>query len=144
MHAVRTARLPADWRATPDALQDRVVLVTGASRRVGRATALGAAPHRVRASCCSDEKFHKLEKVYDAVAALQPCGATGHLSDGLPAPPRRITRISPSSIAKEFGRLRRHRPHRRSHFDSLRPAANIPTGRMAAFAARECRRRLSC
>ena len=122
MHAVRTARLPADWRATPDALQDRVVLVTGAAGGLGRATALAAAASGASVVLLG-RKVPQLEKVYDAVAALQRAQPAIFPMDLSGATPKDYATLA-ESIAKEFGRLDGI-VHAAAHFDSLRPAANI-------------------
>jgi NAD(P)-dependent dehydrogenase (short-subunit alcohol dehydrogenase family) len=122
MHAVRTARLPADWCATPDALQDRVVLVTGAAGGLGRATALAAAAAGASVVLLG-RKVPQLEKVYDAIAALQRAHPAIYPMDLAGATAKDYANLA-ESIAKEFGRLDGI-VHAAAHFDSLRLITNI-------------------
>jgi NAD(P)-dependent dehydrogenase (short-subunit alcohol dehydrogenase family) len=125
MSAEATARLwlPVGWRATSDALKDRVMLITGAAGGLGRATALASASAGATVVLLG-RKVRPLEKLYDEIVALgraQPAiypmdlsGATANDYADLAA-----------TIEKEFGRLDGI-VHAAAHFDSLRPATNIP------------------
>src|ERR1700722_12929925 len=116
MQAVRTARLPADWRATPDALQDRVVLVTGAAGGLGRATALGAAASGASVVLLG-RKVPQLEKVYDAVASLQRAQPAIYPMDLAGATAADYADLA-DNIHNEFGRLHGI-VHAAAHFASL-------------------------
>jgi NAD(P)-dependent dehydrogenase (short-subunit alcohol dehydrogenase family) len=122
MHAVRIARLPGDWRATPDALEGRVVLVTGATGGLGRVTALAAA-NAGASVVLLGRKVPQLEKVYDAVTVLKRAQPAIYPMDLAGATPKDYADLA-DSISKEFGRLDGI-VHTAAHFDSLRPAVNI-------------------
>ena len=122
MSAVRTARLPADWRATPETLHDRVVLVTGAAGGLGRATALAAAAAGASVVLLG-RRVIQLEKVYDAVAALNVAQPAIYPLDLAGATPTDYADLA-ENFAREFGRLDGI-VHAAAHFDSLRPVANI-------------------
>ena len=59
--------IPAAYRCTPDALADRVVLVTGASGGIGRAVSVAAAAHGATVVLVG-RSIRKLESVYDEIA----------------------------------------------------------------------------
>jgi NAD(P)-dependent dehydrogenase (short-subunit alcohol dehydrogenase family) len=63
-----TATIPAGYRAAPDLLNDRTVLVTGAGDGIGRAAALAYAAHGATVILLGRTK-EKLEAVYDAIEA---------------------------------------------------------------------------
>src|SRR5690606_18566749 len=57
-----------DYRATPDLLQGRVILVTGAGDGIGRACALSCAAHGATVVLLG-RTLSKLEAVYDEIEA---------------------------------------------------------------------------
>jgi NAD(P)-dependent dehydrogenase (short-subunit alcohol dehydrogenase family) len=120
--ADRQARLPAGWGATPGCLRDRVVLVTGATGGLGRASALAAT--RAGASVVLlGRKVRPLEKVYDELVALggaQPAIYPLDLSGATPNDYAQLT----ETLERECGRLDGI-VHAAAHFSGLRPAANI-------------------
>ncbi len=122
MHAVRTARLPGDWRARPDALKDRVVLITGATGGLGRVTAVSAAECGASVILLG-RKVPQLEKVYDSIAALKRAQPAIYPMDLAGATPKDYADLA-ANIDKEFSRLDGI-VHAAAHFDSLRPAVDI-------------------
>lgn len=122
MSAVRTARLPADWHATPETLRDRVVLVTGAGGGLGRATAVAAASAGASVVLMG-RKVPQLEKVYDAVAALKRAEPAIYPMDLAGATATDYADLA-DNIHNEYGRLDGV-VHAAAHFDSLRPVTNI-------------------
>ena len=122
MSADATARLPEGWRATSDALKDRVVLITGAAGGLGRASALAAASSGASVILLG-RKVRPLEKLYDEIAALGRAQPAIYPMDLSGASPNDYADLA-ATIEKEFGRLDGI-VHAAAHFDSLRPATNI-------------------
>ncbi|HST27679.1 MAG TPA: SDR family NAD(P)-dependent oxidoreductase [Rudaea sp.] len=122
MPASTRACLPADWRAPPDYLRERVVLVTGANGGLGRASALACA--RAGASVVLlGRRIARLEKVYDEIAALKAAQPALYPLDLAGATPRDYAELA-ITVEREFGRLDGI-VHAAAHFDDLRPAADI-------------------
>ena len=122
MSADRHARLPAGWSASPRALGDRVVLLTGATGGLGRASALAAT--RAGASVILlGRKVRALEKVYDEVAALGFAQPAIYPLDLAGATPNDYAEMA-ATIEREFKRLDGI-VHAAAHFTGLQPAANI-------------------
>ena len=122
MSADRHARLPAGWSASPRALDDRVVLLTGATGGLGRASALAAT--RAGASVILlGRKVRALEKVYDEVAALGFAQPAIYPLDLAGATPNDYAEMA-ATIEREFKRLDGI-VHAAAHFTGLQPAANI-------------------
>jgi len=120
--ADRHARLPAGWSASPRALDDRVVLLTGATGGLGRASALAAT--RAGASVILlGRKVRALEKVYDEVAALGFAQPAIYPLDLAGATPNDYAEMA-ATIEREFKRLDGI-VHAAAHFTGLQPAANI-------------------
>jgi len=61
---------PDDYQPAPDLLKDRIVLVTGAGRGIGRAAALTYAAHGATV-ILSGRVVSKLESVYDEILELE-------------------------------------------------------------------------
>lgn len=95
--------IPRDFKATPGLLQDRVILITGASGGFGRALALECA--RAGASIIlSGRNSAKLERVYDEIERLeapQPAIAVLDLASANAGDYDRLA----ESVGSEFGRL---------------------------------------
>ena len=122
MSADRHARLPTGWSASPRALDDRVVLLTGATGGLGRASALAAT--RAGASVILlGRKVRALEKVYDEVAALGFAQPAIYPLDLAGATPNDYAEMA-ATIEREFKRLDGI-VHAAAHFTGLQPAANI-------------------
>ncbi len=122
MKSDAAARLPAGWLASPDALRDRVVLITGAAGGLGRASALAAAASGATVILLG-RKVRPLEKIYDDIAALHRAQPAIYPMDLSGATANDYADLA-ATIEKEFGRLDGI-VHCAAHFDSLRPAANI-------------------
>ena len=122
MGADATARLPQGWRASSDALNDRVVLITGAAGGLGRATTLAAASAGANVILLG-RKVRPLEKLYDEIVALNRAQPAIYPMDLSGASPNDYADLA-ATIEKAFGRLD-GLVHAAAHFDSLRPAANI-------------------
>jgi NAD(P)-dependent dehydrogenase (short-subunit alcohol dehydrogenase family) len=122
MSADATARLPEGWRATSDALQNHIVLITGAAGGLGRATTLAAASAGANVVLLG-RKVRPLEKLYDEIVALNRAQPAIYPMDLSGASPNDYADLA-ATIEKEFGRLD-GLVHAAAHFDSLRPAANI-------------------
>ena len=94
---------PRTYSPPPDVLQDRVVLITGASDGIGKAVAIAAAAHGARV-ILHGRNVKRLEAVYDSIVAA-----------GWPRPsilPLDFEKAGPADyealvagIEKEFGRL---------------------------------------
>lgn len=122
MDSAASARLPAGWRATSDALQDRVVLITGATGGLGRASAFAAASAGATVILLG-RKVRPLEKIYDEVVALGRAQPAIYPMDLSGANAKDYADLS-ATVEKEFGRLDGI-VHAAAHFESLRPATNI-------------------
>ena len=122
MSADRYARLPAGWSASPGCLRERVVLITGASGGLGRASALAAT--RAGASVILlGRKVRALEKAYDELGALGLAQPAIYPLDLSGATPNDYAELA-ATIEREFGRLDGI-VHAAAHFGGLQPAANI-------------------
>lgn len=115
------ARLPADWSATPDALKDRVVLVTGAAGGLGKAAALaiaraGGTPILLGRKTRPLEKLHDEAVVAGAEPAIYPLDLEG-------ATPRDYEDMA-AAIERDFGRLDGI-VNCAAHFSGLQPAALV-------------------
>ena len=122
MSADRYARLPAGWSASSGCLRERVVLITGASGGLGRATAL-AATRSGASVILLGRKVRALEKAYDELGALGLAQPAIYPLDLSGATPNDYAELA-ATIEREFGRLDGI-VHAAAHFGGLQPAANI-------------------
>jgi NAD(P)-dependent dehydrogenase (short-subunit alcohol dehydrogenase family) len=95
--------LPQPYVPPNDSLQDRVVLITGASTGIGRAVALAAAAHGARV-ILHGRNVQRLEAVYDAILAGGHARASILPLDLEKAGPVEFDALA-AAIEKEFGRL---------------------------------------
>jgi NAD(P)-dependent dehydrogenase (short-subunit alcohol dehydrogenase family) len=94
---------PRTYRPTPDLLQGRVILITGASDGIGKALAIAAATHGAQV-VLHGRSVRKLEGVYDAIVnAGRPRPSIVPL-DFEKAGPDEYDRLV-EALDKEFGRL---------------------------------------
>ena len=101
-----------------DSLRGRVVLVTGATGGLGRATALAAAAAGATAVLLG-RKVRALEKVYDEIDALGAPQPALYPMDLAGATPKDIHEMA-EVIERECGRLD-GLVHAAAHFDTLQP-----------------------
>lgn len=95
--------LPAHYRAAPDALKGRVILITGAGDGIGRAAALACAAHGAQVILLG-KTVAKLEAVYDEIeraGGAQPAIYPLHLRGATPENYEEMR----DTLAREFGRL---------------------------------------
>lgn len=95
--------LPAHYRAAPDALKGRVILITGAGDGIGRAAALACATHGAQVILLG-KTVAKLEAVYDEIehaGGAQPAIYPLHLRGATPEDYEEMR----DTLAREFGRL---------------------------------------
>jgi NAD(P)-dependent dehydrogenase (short-subunit alcohol dehydrogenase family) len=111
---------PADGILTPaaDSLRDRVVLVTGATGGLGRATSLAAATAGATMVLLG-RRVRALEALYDEVVALGAPTPALYPMDLAGATPRDYAELA-SAIEREFGRLD-GLVHAAAQFDTLQP-----------------------
>ena len=122
MPADHYARLPAGWRASSGCLRERVVLITGATGGLGRASALAAA-HAGASVILLGRKVRPLEKLYDELGALGLAQPAIYPLDLSGATPNDYVELA-ATLEREYGRLDGI-VHAAAHFGGLQPAANI-------------------
>src|SRR5262249_35202031 len=101
-----------------DALRDRVVLVTGATGGLGRATSLAAAAAGATVVLLG-RKVRALEALYDEIEKRGGSHPAVYPMDLCGGPPRDYADLA-ASIERECGRLDGI-VHAAAHFDSLQP-----------------------
>ena len=111
---------PADGILAPaaDSLRDRVVLVTGATGGLGRATSLAAAAAGATVVLLG-RKVRPLEALYDDIERLGAAQPAVYPMDLAGATPRDYADLA-ASIERECGRLDGV-VHAAAHFDGLQP-----------------------
>lgn len=120
--AADCVRLPAGWNVQADSLRERVVLITGATGGLGRASALACA--RAGATVVLlGRKVRALEKIHDEIAALDVAAPAIYPLDLAGATPRDYEDLA-ATIERECGRLDGV-VHAAAHFTELQPAADI-------------------
>ena len=95
--------IPDDWQPSPDSLQQRIILVTGAGNGVGAAVAKSYASHGATVILL-DKSIKNLEQVYDAIEAAggtQPAIYPMNLEGATEKDYMDLA----ATIEKEFGRL---------------------------------------
>ena len=121
MSAHRHGRLPQGWSPNPGCLHERVILITGATGGLGRASAL-AVTRAGGSAILLGRKVRGLEKVYDEVAALGLTQPAIYPLDLAGASPKDYAQLA-DTIERECGRLDGI-VHAAAHFTGLQPAAN--------------------
>jgi len=116
-----TARLPADWKAKPDSLHDRVVLIVGAAGALGGASAKAAAQAGAKVILLG-RKVRPLEKLYDEIEATHLGAAAIYPLDLAGASPKDYDDLA-ATIEREFGRLDGI-VFAAAQFDGLQPAVD--------------------
>lgn len=101
-----------------DALRDRVVLITGATGGLGRATSLAAAAAGATVVLLG-RKVRALEALYDEIESRGGAQPAVYPMDLCGAVPRDFADLA-ASIGREFGRLDGI-VHAAAHFDGLQP-----------------------
>ena len=94
---------PRNYKPAPDALRDRVILITGASDGIGKAVAAAAAAHGARV-ILHGRNVRKLEAVYDAIVAAQHPRPSILPLDFEKAGPDEYDKLV-AALDQEFGRL---------------------------------------
>lgn len=120
LEPVRLAR--AERSPTPDSLRERVVLVTGASGGLGRASALAAAQAGATVVLLG-RKVRAIETVYDEIEALGAATPALYPLDMEGATPSDYADLA-ATLEREFGRLDGI-AHCAAHFDTLQPFTQI-------------------
>jgi len=111
-----------EWRPSPDLLQDRVILVTGAASGIGRALVIDMAAHGAT-TVLLDRDVHGLEQVYDEIVAA------GHPQPGIypmdlqGAAPDDYTQLA-TTLEEEFSHLD-GLVHNAAQLGALVPFANF-------------------
>ena len=95
--------IPKDYVAAPDALRDRVILITGASDGIGRAVAKAAAAHGARV-ILHGRNVKRLEAVYDTIVNAGGARPSIVPLDFEKAGPGEFDELI-AAMDKEFGRL---------------------------------------
>jgi NAD(P)-dependent dehydrogenase (short-subunit alcohol dehydrogenase family) len=113
------AHLPADWKAKPAALHDRVILIVGATGALGSASARAAAQAGAKVILLG-RKVRPLEKLYDEVETEYPGSVSIYPCDLAGASPKDYGDLA-ATIEREFGRLDGI-VFAAAQFDGLQPA----------------------
>ena len=95
--------IPKDYVAAPDALRDRVILITGASDGIGRAVAKAVAAHGARV-ILHGRNVKRLEAVYDTIVNAGGARPSIVPLDFEKAGPGEFDELI-AAMDKEFGRL---------------------------------------
>jgi NAD(P)-dependent dehydrogenase (short-subunit alcohol dehydrogenase family) len=100
-----TTSLPAlaDWQPAPDLLADRIILLTGAARGIGRALAEALAGHGATLVLL-DKDVPGLEQAYDAIVAAGSPEPALYPLDLQGAVPEDYDNLA-QTLEREFGRL---------------------------------------
>ena len=110
-----------NYRAKPDLLRDRIILITGAGDGIGRSLSLACAQHGATVVLLG-RTVRKLEQVYDAIEQAggpQPAIYPMNLEGATPKDYADLAQV----IADEFGRLD-GLVHNAAFFSGLTPIAN--------------------
>jgi NAD(P)-dependent dehydrogenase (short-subunit alcohol dehydrogenase family) len=115
-------RLPDGWTASADSLQDRVVLIAGATGGLGRASALATARAGANVVLLG-RRVATLERLYDEIVALDRSVPAIYPLNLEGATPRDYEDLA-ATIQRECGRLDGI-VHAAAHFAGLQPAEQI-------------------
>ncbi len=115
-------RLPQGFAPAQNDLENRVVLITGATGGLGRAAAV-AATQAGASVVLLGRKVRALEKVYDELVALGAAQPAIYPLDLVGATPLEYATLA-ETISREYGRLDGI-VHAAAHFNGLQPAADI-------------------
>jgi NAD(P)-dependent dehydrogenase (short-subunit alcohol dehydrogenase family) len=122
MAVLPICRLPHDFAPHPHSLRDRVVLITGATGGLGRASALAAVQAGARVVLLA-RKVPLLEKLYDEILALGQAEPAIYPLTLEGATPRDYETLA-DTLESEYGRLDGI-VHAAAHLAGLMPAAEI-------------------
>lgn len=112
------AMADGDLPPAGDSLRDRIVLVTGATGGLGRATSIAAASAGATV-VLSGRKVRALESLYDEIERVGGPQPAVYPIDLCGASPRDYADLA-ASVEREFGRLHGI-VHAAAHFDGLQP-----------------------
>lgn len=117
-----TVRLPVGWQPAAGTLQQRVILIAGATGALGRASAIASANAGARVILLG-RKVRALEKVYDEIEGAHPGVAAIYPLDLAGATPRDYDDLA-TTIEREYRRLDGV-VFGAAHFDGLQPITDI-------------------
>lgn len=115
-------QIPTDYRPSPDALSDRVILVTGAGSGLGRAAAETLAAHGATVVLLG-RRTGPLEETFDAIQAIggpEPAIVALDLATASPENYRELAGMIESELGRLDGVI-----HNAARFDNLKPIDDV-------------------